>query len=51
MGIVATGVEIRALHLKSDFFKISLGKSETCVNFHIWVIFHAENDGHNATFP
>ena len=42
MGTVATGVEMRALRLKTDFFKISLGKSETRVNFHIWVIFHAE---------
>ena len=51
MGTVATEVEMRALHLKSDFFKISLGKPETCANFHTWVIFHAENYGHNATFP
>ena len=35
VGSVITRAEMGALHLESDFFKTSLGKPETCVNFHI----------------
>ena len=50
MGTVAIGAEMEALHLESDFFKTSLGKLEACVNFHIWIIFYAENDRYNVIF-